>query len=91
MGTELYRTLKELLGSGQWVRLESSLEPEHLGRQRMSWPGGTLGSCLPERALSRRCVPPARLVICGGGPCLPGVGSGGPGGGLPGDRVGEPA
>ena len=67
MGTELYRTLKELLGSGQWVRLESSLEPEHLGRQRMSWPGGTLGELPGGARFVQELRPPARLVICGGG------------------------
>lgn len=65
MELEFYRTLKALLLAGESPRLESSLE--HLGRERLTWAGGSLGEEIAGRSFSQTLTAPTRLVICGGG------------------------
>lgn len=65
MRVELYKTLKGLLLSGQEPRLESSLVSP--GQERLSWPGGSLGTLPEGPAFAQTLTAPARLVICGGG------------------------
>lgn len=67
MGADLYRALQQLLLAGQNPRLESSLEPDRLGRERLSWSGGSLGELSPGRSFGQTLSAPVRLVICGGG------------------------
>lgn len=67
MRTELYRRLQRLLLAGENPRLESSLEPDALGRERLSWSGGSLGELPPGRSFGQTLSAPVRLVICGGG------------------------
>lgn len=67
MGADLYRALQQLLLAGQSPRLEFSLEPDALGRERLSWRGGSLGELPPGRSFGQTLSAPVRLVICGGG------------------------
>lgn len=67
MRSERYRRMRELLLAGEPVRLESALGADDLGRERLSWPGGTLGEVPPGDCFEQTLTPPAHLVICGGG------------------------
>lgn len=67
MRAELYRTLQTLLLAGESPRLESSLAPDSLGRERLSWSGGRLGELPPGPSFGQTLSAPVRLVICGGG------------------------
>ena len=67
MRTEFYKKLRGLLLAGESPALESSLEPGHLGEERLSWSGGTLGALPEGRTFCQTLSAPARLVICGGG------------------------
>ncbi len=67
MRTEFYEKLRTLLLAGESPVLESSLEPGHLGEERLSWSGGALGALPKGRAFTQTLSAPARLVICGGG------------------------
>ena len=67
MRTEFYEKLRGLLLTGESLTLESSLEPGHLGEERLRWSGGTLGALPEGRTFCQTLSAPARLVICGGG------------------------
>lgn len=67
MNIEFYTKLKELLLAGESPVLESSLEPGHLGEERLQWSGGTLGSVPEGERFAQSLSAPVRLVICGGG------------------------
>lgn len=67
MRTEFYEKLRGLLLTGESPTLESSLEPGHLGEERLRWSGGTLGALPEGRTFCQTLSAPARLVICGGG------------------------
>ena len=67
MRVELYRKLQQLLLTGENPRLESSLEPDSLGRERLSWTGGSCGELPPGPSFGQTLSAPVRLVICGGG------------------------
>lgn len=67
MRVELYQKLRQLLLAGENPRLESSLEPDSLGRERLSWRGESLGELPPGLSFGQTLSAPVRLVICGGG------------------------
>lgn len=67
MRREFYRTLQRLLLEGQSPRLESSLAPDFLGWERLSWSRGSLGELPPGPSFGQTLSAPVRLVICGGG------------------------
>ena len=67
MRVELYQKLQQLLLTGENPRLESSLEPDSLGRERLSWTGGSCGEVPRGQNFDQILSAPVHLVICGGG------------------------
>lgn len=67
MRTEFYRMLKRLLLAGESPLLKSSLVPDALGAEQLSWKENRLGRLPEGNCFAQTLSAPVRLVICGGG------------------------